>query len=119
MHTVNISRYEIFTHGAPDDFEDILHSIEFKYTTRHLALSGLKEEQIEKAINRAMKVCRLNGIDTSDHFRSMYIFDEKSHVTYCDWHMTRQGLALVVINAPVISETIANWQWELVNCVMH
>jgi hypothetical protein len=118
MNTINISRYEIFAHGAPDDFGEVLHSIEFKYNTRHLALSGLEPAEIMKAIGRAMKICRLNNIDTADHFRPMYVFDEKSHNTYCDWRMTSQGLALVIINTPVINTAVANWQWKMINCVM-
>lgn len=112
---INISRYEITIPGTPEDFEEVLHSLEFKYNTGHLALSGLKPSEIRTSINRAMKVCRLNHIDTADHFRSMYIFDEKTGNTYCDWRMTRQGFTLVVMNTPAISPAIARWQWELIN----
>jgi hypothetical protein len=115
MDEINITRYEISIHDASDDFEDILHSLEFRYNAGHLALSGLQANEIRASISKAMKVCRLNGIDTSDHFRSLYIFDEKTGATYCDWRMTRQGFTLVVMNTPATNESIARWQWELIN----
>jgi hypothetical protein len=118
MGTVNIRRYEFTTAGILEDFEEVIHTAAFKYDTRHLALSGLEPQEIMKAISRAMKVCRLNGIDPAEHFRSLYIFDEDNHNTYCDWRMTRQGFALVVINTPATNPAIASWQWQLINSVM-
>lgn len=118
MNRINIRRYEITMPGAFDEFEEILHSAEFKYNTNHLALSGLQNDQVRAAIGRAMKVCRLNGIDPAEHFRSCYIFDEKTGSTYCDWRMTRQGFTLVVINTPATNNALARWQWELINSLM-
>lgn len=115
MNDINITRYEISIHDASDDFEDILHGLNFRYNAGHLALSGLNADDINEAISKAMKVCMLNGIDTSDHFRSLYIFDEHTGSTFCDWRMTRQGFTLVVMNTPATNEAIARWQWELIN----
>lgn len=115
MQTLNITRYEITMPGPVDDFVDMIHSIEFKYNTSHLAIAGLEADGITEAIGKAMKVCRLNNIDTADHFRSFYIFDEKKGNTCCDWRMTRQGFMLVVINAPATTQAIAQCQWEMIN----
>lgn len=118
MDTINIRRYEFGNSEILETFEDVIHSAAYKYTTRHLALSGMEAQDILAAIGKAVKVCRLNGIDPSEHFRSIYIFDEGNHNTYCDWRMTRQGFALVVINTPATNAAIASWQWQLINSVM-
>lgn len=118
MNTVNITRYEFITPGTPDDFIEALHSLQFKYNTTHLVLAGLQPDEITTAISKAMKVCRLNAIDTGDHFRSFYVFDENSGTTYCDWRMSREGFTLVIMNATHSNMTIARWQWELVNTIM-
>lgn len=118
MNTISIARYDIETSHELEDFAEIIHSIEFRYNTAHLALAGLKAGEIGQAINQAMKVCLFNGIDTAEHFRPFYVFDEKRGGTYCDWRMTRQGFTLVVLNAPVLHMTIAHWQWELINKLM-
>lgn len=118
MDTISILRYGMATSHELDDFAEILHSIEFKYNTAHLAMAGLKPAEINTAINKAMKVCLLNGIDTGEHFRSLYVFDGKRGNTFCDWRMTWQGFTLAVMNAPVLHMSVAHWQWELVNKVM-
>lgn len=115
METTNLIRYEMNTYHELEDFAEMIHSIELKYTTRHLLLIGLTNEDIQAGINRGMNVCGLNGIDSGDHFRSVYIFDEKTSRIYCDWRMTRQGFTLVIMNTPASNPAIAHWQWELIN----
>ena len=117
MQTVNVIRYGIGLHNLADNFSDMLRSIEFIYSTRHLAAAGLTPAEIGIAITNAMKVCRINDIDPSDHFRTLYIFSEKNHDTYTEWRMTRQGFALSIMHAPNINPAIARWQWELVNLI--
>ena len=117
MRTVNITRYEITRPGILNDFEEVLHSLQFKYNTNQLVVAGLQPDEITMAMSRAMKVCRLNGIEVAEHFRSLYVFDENTGATYCDWRMSRQGFTLVILNAPHSNTAIARWQWELVNTV--
>ena len=114
MDTISLVRYGMTTSHELEDFTEILHSIDFKYNTRHLSLAGLRPEEINSAINKAMKVCLLNGIDAAEHFRSFYVFDGNRGSIYCDWRMTKQGFTLVVMNAPVLHMSIAHWQWEMV-----
>jgi hypothetical protein len=113
----NLVKYDIRVHDWTDDLEEMVHSFDFTYTTGHLALAGLIPAEINTAVNKAMKVCRLNDIDSSQHFRSFYIFDENKHDTYCEWRMTKQGFALVIMNAPHTNESIARWQWEIVKSI--
>jgi hypothetical protein len=114
METLSITLYDSkFSHEL-DDFADIIITAQFKYNTGHLLLAGLSSDDIGYAMGRAMKVCKMNGIDPRDHFRSLYVFDEKNSFTYCDWKMTREGFTLVVMNSPSTNEAIAHWQWEMV-----
>jgi hypothetical protein len=117
MATVELIRYGFGLHSVADDFEDLLRSLELTYSTRHLAAAGLTASEIGMAITAAIRVCRLNQIDPTNHFRSRYIFDERKHDLYTEWRMTRQGFALAIMHAPNITPAIARWQWELVNGV--
>ena len=116
--TISITRYDIKTHNQLDDFEDLIHNLRFNYHSDHLALIGLSPAEIHDAITCAMKVCKLNGVEATEHFALQYVFDEKEHSTYGDWKMTRQGFILSILNAPKTNEAIARWQWELVNVMM-
>src|SRR5687768_3418697 len=118
MDTISLLRYNMGISHEMEDFAEILHSIDFKYNTGHLVRAGLKASDIGPAINKAMKVCLLNNIDTWEHFRSLYVFDEKRGSIYCDWRMTKQGFTLAVLNAPEMHMAIAHWQWELINQVV-
>lgn len=115
METTTLIRYDTTPPHELEDFEDLMLSLQFKYNTIHLALAGIEPDDILASITRAMKICRLNGIDTTHHFRSLYIFDDDRANTYCDWRMTRQGFTLAVLNASNPNEAIARCQWELVN----
>jgi hypothetical protein len=117
MNTFNITRYDFKIHDSIDEFEEMLHHIEFTHSTGQLALAGLTPDDIDAAVGKAMKICRLNGIDPSEHFNSLYIFDEKNGDTYCEWRMTDQGFALAIINAAHTNTAIAHWQWEFVNAI--
>jgi hypothetical protein len=118
METVNITRYEVTMPGALDDFTEMVHQLQLKYSTGNLALAGLKADEVSCAVSRAMRICRLNDIDTRDHFRSLYIFDGKSGTVFCDWRMSRQGFMLALMNAPNCNPAIAYWQWELIGSVI-
>src|SRR5687767_8061170 len=115
MATLNIALYEIMNQPELDDFTDIVQSMQFKYNTAHLSLAGLDHDDITTAVTRAMRVCRLNGIETREHFRSLYVFDKLHGGTYCDWRMTREGFMLAIMNAPTLNESLANCQWEIIH----
>ncbi len=117
MNTLNLNliQYTVATPDELDDFVNMYHTIHLKYNTQHLLLAGLKSDEINTAVNRAMIVCKLNGVDTREHFKSVYVFDSVKNMVYYDWRMTRQGFALVIMNAPSENTTVARWQWELAN----
>jgi hypothetical protein len=115
MSTTSITRYEIITHHELEDFVEATHRIQFRYNSRHLIMAGLHPDEIYEAIVRAMKVCTINHVDTTDHFRILYVFNHEKGGLYTDWQMTREGFMLVVINTPVSNDAIAQWQWNLVN----
>lgn len=115
MSTTEIARYDIPVPDVLDDFAGIIHSIEFKFNTNHLLMAGIRPGEINEAVSRAMRVCRLNAVETTEHFRPLYIFDKDQGNTYCDWKMTRQGFTLVLMNAPVTHMAIAQWQWQVIN----
>jgi hypothetical protein len=115
MESLNIARYQLATPSGLDDFTEMIRLIHLRYTTGHLVMAGVTPEEVSEAISKAMQVCHFNGIDPSGHFHAMYVFNEKTHNTYCDWRMSRQGFALVLMNVPAINSVIARWQWEMVN----
>jgi hypothetical protein len=107
--------YETSPHHELDDFIEAIQLIQFQFNSRHLIMAGLHPDEIQDAINRAMKVCTINHVDTTDHFRVLYLFNNEKGGIYSDWQMTREGFMLVVLNTPVTNSTIARWQWKLIN----
>lgn len=117
MSAMNIIHYDFRLHDPMDEFREVLHHLEFIYNTGHLAIAGVLPADINIAVSNAMKVCKINNVDPADHFKSLYVFSIETGVTYCEWVMSRQGFALVVMNAPHTNATIARWQWEMVNAM--
>lgn len=111
-----ISRYETTINSEAEHFEEVLESIRFMYNCRHLSEAGLfRKEDINDAVGRAMLVCQLNGIDSRHHFKTVYVFNQADCSVTTDWCMTRQGLSLVIMNAPTPNLAIAKWQWQIAN----
>jgi hypothetical protein len=115
MESMTIARYQVATPSGLVDFTEMIRLIHLRYNTGHLVMAGVTPEEITMAINKAIQVCQLNGIDPAGHFHAMYVFNEKTHNTYYDWRMSRQGFALVLMNVPPVNSMIARWQWEMVN----
>lgn len=114
----DLIRTEVAPRTHIDDFIDMLHAVEFKYTTEHLLKAGLRVDDLNMAINNAIKSCRLNGIDTEDHFRICYIFAESDQSVHWEWRFTKEGFTLIMMNAPCMGPTMAKWQWMMVNSLI-
>lgn len=110
-----IMKYEIRFIPELDEFEELVHSLEFRYSSRHLLIAGIEVAEMPETIARAMRACKNAGIETRDHFRSLYIVDEKTSGVFRDWRLTRQGFALCIMSAAGVNKTIACCQWELAN----
>ena len=115
MATLEITLYSTeHRESAANEFEGAWHDSMLRYSMRHIVLAGItSQENIMKALQRAMEVCSLADINVKHHFKQVFIFDEATGITHADWLMSRKGLNLIIMQSPSLNEHIAQWLWEL------
>src|SRR3954462_2470488 len=99
--------------SAIDQFEDALRYSALRYSLSDVGLSaGVNQKALQEALHKGLEVCRLAGVDSSEHFKPIYVFDNDSATTFTDWLMSKKGLGLMVMPLPLNQQT-ARWLLEL------
>jgi hypothetical protein len=97
-----------------NDFEEALQNSMRRYSLSHLNLmDDISEEQLLEALQKSMKVCRLAGVNSVQHFKKIYVYDPEVSSMQIDWRMTKKGLNLMIMQTPSMNEKMARWLWEL------
>ncbi|MCX6188842.1 MAG: hypothetical protein NTW54_04455 [Bacteroidetes bacterium] len=121
MNTFQIRNYAYpCNDSCQQEFEDALCFSNRCYSIQHLISSGvIAPDEMLEALQKAMKVCSLAGVDSSHHFKKIYIYDETENKTYIDWMMTKKGLSLILIQYPLLNEKLARWIVDLTEQESH
>jgi hypothetical protein len=119
MKTIGMETYSITVYGsqesnmAPDEFEEALRYNALRYSMRPIILSNaVTLENLQEALQKCMRVCHLTGINSSEHFKPLYVFDPLTGTTHIDWLMSKKGFSLMIMQLP-LNEQTARWLWEL------
>ncbi len=98
---------------AIDEFDEALRYRELRFQLRHLLQAGFSPtSNISEALQKAMEVCRLAGINPREHFRPLYVFDAVTGNLTLDWMMSKRGFTLLLMQLPA-TELTACWLWKL------
>lgn len=114
METYSITVYRSQqSNSAPDEFEEALRYSELRYSMRHIVLTtAVTLENLQEALQKCMRVCHLAEINSSEHFKPLYIFDPLTGTIHTDWVMSKKGFSLMIMQLP-LNEQTARWLWEL------
>ncbi len=94
-----------------DSFIECINAQNFKYNSFDLLKFGIKEEESDAAVLRALQVCRIANLDVKPHFKACYMEDQKAIIKY--WMFSETGLKLVLINSGIINKHTAKIQIEI------
>lgn len=85
---------------------------ELHYFASELTELGVMEnDDMLQAINRAMQICRTNGIPVRAHFKSIYL--SRGGQLFADWRLSDLGRKLVLLNGNPLNPVIARLQLEI------
>ena len=97
-----------------NDFDDYYYNSKLKYSLRHLAFMGnVSKETTLEALQKALEICSLAGINTNQHFKQVYLFDEYAGTMHIDCLMSKNGFNLMLMQISAINEKLAVWLWKL------
>jgi hypothetical protein len=99
---------------AENEFEEALHHSMLQYSLQHLPMiEEIEQEKVMEALQKSILICSLAGVESKQHFKRRYIFDEDAATLHIDWLMSKKGLNVMVMQIPTMNETMARWLWEL------
>jgi hypothetical protein len=99
---------------ANSEFEDALHYSMLQYSLQHLPITeDVGQEKVLEALQKSILICSLAGVESKQHFKQRYIFDENTATLHIDWLMSKKGLNVMVMQIPTLNERMARWLWEL------
>jgi len=99
---------------ANSEFEEALHHSMLQYSLQHLPIiEDIEQEKIMEALQKSILICSLAGIESKQHFKRRYIFNENTATLHIDWLMSKKGLNVMVMQIPIVNEQMARWLWEL------
>lgn len=97
-----------------NEFEDALYHSMLQYSLRHLPITeDVGQEKVMEALQKSIRLCSLAGVESKQHFKRRYIFDENTATLHTDWLMSKKGLNVMVMQIPTLNERMARWLWEL------
>lgn len=90
-----------------NDFEEAFQTSMRRYSLRQLNfMEDISEKQVLEALQKSMNVCRLAGVNSMQHFKKIYVYDDEISTMHIDWRITKKGLNLMVMRTPSINEKI-------------
>ena len=95
-----------------DDFLDVYFNNRMEYFASDLLDVGLSPMDINIALKRAVLAAKTAGFEVRHHFHHQY--SDYRGTTISDCKLSRLGYGLLLVNANVEIQAVANWQVQLV-----
>ena len=96
------------------EFEEAYYNSKKLYSINQLTITGsFSEEQVIEALKKALLLCKLAGININQHFKRVYVYDEKNETMFVDYRMSKRAFNLLMMQSPSLNENRAKWLWEL------
>jgi hypothetical protein len=96
------------------EFEEALHNSLRQYSLLHLPfIEEISQENILEALQKSLQVCQLAGINSKQHFKKIYIYNDVVKSIHIDWKMSKRAVNLMATQIPTQNEKTARWLWEL------
>lgn len=97
-----------------NEFEEAFYDSLCQYSLRDLQfVEGISHERIEEALQKSLQICHLVGINSSLHFKKIYVYDAENNVLHIDWRMSKRAVNLMITQISALNEGTARWLWEL------
>jgi len=83
------------------EFEEALHNSLRQYSLLHLPfIEEISQENILEALQKSLQVCQLAGINSKQHFKKIYIYDDVVKSIHIDWKMSKRAVNLMATQIP-------------------
>lgn len=101
----------IFQDDNYQQFKSNWYGRQMTYLASDLLEMGLTPLEIKEAISKAILVCKKSGGEVVQHFQPLYTHHENGIIRDCK--LSKTGYGLVLLNANVNNEFVAQWQMVL------
>lgn len=95
------------------EFIKSLHSKNFMYRASDLMSIGMRQQDIDLAVKRALTVCKNAGHQIKHHFCPIYTADGDKLISDCK--LSKLAYALVLLNANIQNSSVVSFQMEVIS----
>lgn len=95
------------------EFIRVLYSKSLMYRASDLMNMGLRQQDIDLAVKRALTVCKIKGHHIQHHFCPIYTSDGDKLISDCK--LSKLAYALVLLNANIQNSSVASFQIEVIS----
>jgi hypothetical protein len=108
-----------YDHNPGELLEEAVNDKRLIFNARSLQKIGFESlPEISVAVERAMTVCRSNGLSIKEHFKPIYLSDQRTHTVLKDWKLSKMAYMLAILNGPTHNSTVARLQLEMLKHYM-
>lgn len=98
------------------ELDDSFYDSMLFYSLRHITFIGnISHESTISAIQKSLRMCQCIGINSKHHFKQIFVFDKNIDTLLIDWHMSKTGFKLMLIEISSADMKLALWLWKLAN----
>ena len=84
------------------------------YSSRDLqTIQPMSATEIDHVINTAITICQTIRVDSSSHFKKIFVYDFRDKTIKSEWRLSKKGFNLAVMQFQKISHRNAIWFWQL------
>ena len=104
---------------AFDAFRDAVADHALRFRASDLREAGFEpEEEVSRAVARAMQICSGCGVPIREHFKTVYVGDHHEHTVSRDWMLSRFAYTLVVMNGAADNPLVSRLQFQVIKNLM-
>jgi hypothetical protein len=96
------------------NFNDAFYNPKLKYSLRHIAFMGnISNDIITEALKKSLQICYLADINSKQHFKQVFLYNEHTNTLQIDCFMSKKGFNLMLMQISLLNKKLAVWLWKL------
>jgi len=113
MNIMLVEIFENYYHYSLAEFMEAIADNELIFRASTLNEIFHDQDEISKALNRAMCICNNCGLPIREHFKAIYMADYSIRSIKLDWKLSKLAYVLSVLNGNPENPIVGQLQIEL------
>ncbi|MEZ5198846.1 MAG: hypothetical protein R2764_21460 [Bacteroidales bacterium] len=114
MNAMLVEIFENYYHHSLANFMEAMTDRELIFRASSLYEILHDEDEVNYALNKAMRVCNNCGLPIQEHFKAIYTAHCAEHSIELDWKLSKLAYVLSIVNGNPENPIVGKMQTELI-----